>query len=94
MPSSPGLGATPARPASASGSSRSALAATRAPGSAAGRVRVDQATIKISAMDRERFMVERIDTPASSGVTGWFERSMAAVRRLLGGAPTRGGGPR
>jgi hypothetical protein len=93
MPSSPGLGGNPARPAPV-GSSRSALAATRAPGSAAGRVRVDQATIKISAMDRERFMVERIDTPASSGVAGWFERSMAAVRRLLGGAPNRGGGSR
>jgi eukaryotic-like serine/threonine-protein kinase len=94
MPSSPGLGAKPARPAAASASSRSALAATRAPGSAAGRVRVDQATIKISAMDRERFVVERIeDTPGSSGVMGWLERSMAMVRRLLG-APTRGGGSR
>lgn len=93
MPSSPGLNATTPRPQAASGSSRSALAATRAPGSAAGRVRVDQATIKISAMDRERFMVERLDAPSSTGVVGWFERSLSAVRRLLG-SPTRGGGSR
>jgi serine/threonine protein kinase len=93
MPSSPGLGGNPVRPPAAAGSARSALAATRAPGSAAGRVRVDQATIKISATDRERFVVQSIDTPASSGVMGWLERSMATVRRLLG-APTRGGGSR
>jgi len=93
MPSNPGLHPGPARPPAAMGSGRSALAATRAPGSAAGRVRVDQATIKISALDRERFMVERLDAPSSTGVLGWLERSVATVRRLLG-APTRGGGSR
>ena len=97
MPSSPGLidvraSASAPRPGVAS-SSRSALAATRASGSAAGRVRVDQATIKISAHDRERFMVERLEARSTPGVLGWLERSMAAVRRLLG-APTRGGGSR
>ena len=100
MPSSPGLidvraSASAPRPPGVvvTNSSRSALAATRASGSAAGRVRVDQATIKISALDRERFMADRLETRSSPGVLGWLERSMAAVRRLLG-APTRGGGSR
>ena len=91
-PSSPASSAKPPRQAGAGGA-RAALAATRAPGSPAGRVRVDQATIKISAMDRARFVVESIDAPSSTGLSGWLERSMAAVRRLLG-APTRGGGSR
>jgi hypothetical protein len=42
------------------------------------RVRVDQATIKISAVDRERLLAER---PQGSG--SWLGSVVAAIRRLV-----------
>ncbi|HTV19206.1 MAG TPA: protein kinase [Polyangiaceae bacterium] len=52
------------------------------------RVRVDQATIKISAVDRERILAERQGNRGS-----WLSSVMAAIRRLLaqpdGGDDTR-----
>jgi hypothetical protein len=49
------------------------------------RVRVDQATIKISAVDRERLLNER----PSSRNSSWLGSVVAAIRRLLA---TEGGG--
>jgi hypothetical protein len=71
--SSPGSNAATVRPKTSEG------LGTRPP-----RVRVDQATIKISAVDRERFMVERVEARGSgvAGFIGW-------VKRLFGGEDTR-----
>jgi serine/threonine protein kinase len=51
------------------------------------RVRVDQATIKISASDRERFVLERVEA-RGSGLGGWFKPIATAVRRLFGAPPS------
>jgi eukaryotic-like serine/threonine-protein kinase len=53
------------------------------------RVRVDQATIKISAVDRERFVLERVEPR-----TGWLRSITSAVRRLFGVEPPSGEDPR
>jgi hypothetical protein len=49
------------------------------------RVRVDQATIKISAHDRERIMLERIgDRPTGlAALFVWIKGLVTAVRRLF-----------
>jgi hypothetical protein len=60
------------------------------------RVRVDQATIKISALDREKIMLERLgERPSWFGaLLGWVKSRagsvVAVVRRLF--APTARGG--
>jgi serine/threonine protein kinase len=51
----------------------------RAPLAKPPRVRVDQATIKISAVDRERLLQERPSSPNSS----WLGSVVAAIRRLI-----------
>jgi serine/threonine protein kinase len=49
------------------------------------RVRVDQATIKISAVDRARILAERQGNRGS-----WFSSVMAAIRRFLAAQPDGG----
>jgi serine/threonine protein kinase len=78
-PSSPGAGQRSVQPPlTPVPSARDGLA--RPP-----RVRVDQATIKISAVDRERLLNER----PSSRNSSWLGSVVAAIRRLLA---TEGGG--
>jgi serine/threonine-protein kinase len=53
------------------------------------RVRVDQATIKISALDRERIIAERQGNRGS-----WLSSVMAAIRRFLAAQPDGSDDPR
>jgi eukaryotic-like serine/threonine-protein kinase len=55
---------------------------TRGPLAKPARVRVDQATIKISAVDRERLLAER---PHGNG--SWLGSVVAAIRRLIATDP-------
>jgi serine/threonine-protein kinase len=72
-PSAPGAGQRSSPPASV------AAPPARGPLPRPVRVRVDQATIKISAVDRERLLRERPSSPSSS----WLGSVVAAIRRLI-----------
>jgi serine/threonine protein kinase len=87
LPPSAGAPRAPSRSPSASG--RAGKRPSKPPPIAAGaaaprpvRVRVDQATIKISAVDRARLLAER---PGNRG--SWFSSVVAAIRRFLAAQP-------
>jgi serine/threonine-protein kinase len=86
-------------PAKAGSARPSRPPASPAPvGNKSPRVRVDQATIKISASDRDRFMLERSTQPTSAfGVLlAWLRATwlVALLRRFFAPAPRRGGSSR
>jgi len=100
LPSAPAAGARPSRPSSpqlrAPTSSAPAAApppvagGSRPPGARVARRGMDQATIKISAVDRERIFAQRPAIAKSSGwpltLQGVVHRAGGFVRRLQSGA--------
>lgn len=87
----PSAGSASSRPAGVSAEARSRPTSrppvspaipTRGPLPRPGRVRVDQATIKISAIDREQLLAER-----RPGNGSWLGSVVAAIRRLIATDP-------
>lgn len=86
-------GAPTSSPSSAAGSARSSESNPARPMAKPVRVRVDQATIKISAVDRDKLMLDRPNDGSWFGaMLGWLSSNwlVAAVRRFLATA-TRSG---